>query len=74
MAGMKPPTLVALSGFTHTGPIGNLPPTNKKIHISGIAISKIVDRKIAEDVAYFGTLKMMQQLGFKLIPPQGPAE
>lgn len=55
---------------TNTGILGNLPPTNKKIHISGIAISKIVDGKIAEDDAYFNTLDMIGQLGFTVIPPQ----
>jgi steroid delta-isomerase-like uncharacterized protein len=61
---------------TNTGPLmtpmGELPPTNKKIRISGIAVSHIVDGKIKEDVAYFDMLNMMQQLGFTLIPPQTP--
>ena len=51
-------------------PMGKLPPTNKKVHISGIAISTIVDGKIKEDVAYFDMLNMMMQLGFTLAPPQ----
>ena len=55
---------------TNTGPMGNLPPTNKKVHVSGVAISKVVDGKIIEDFAYFNVLEMMQQLGFQLIPPQ----
>ena len=58
---------------TNTGPLntpmGKLPPTNKKIHISGIAVSHIVDGKIKEDVAYFDMLNFMLQLGFKLTPP-----
>ena len=59
---------------TNTGPlmtpVGELPPTNKKFRISGIAVSYIVDGKIKEDVAYFDMLNMMQQLGFTLTPPQ----
>jgi len=59
---------------TNTGPLmtpmGELPPTNKKIRISGIAVSHIVDGKIKEDDAYFDMLNMMQQLGFTLTPPQ----
>ncbi len=59
---------------TNTGSLvtsmGELPPTNKKIHISGIAVSYIVDDKIKEDVAYFDMLNLMQQLGFTLTPPQ----
>jgi steroid delta-isomerase-like uncharacterized protein len=61
---------------TNTGPLmtpmGELPPTNKKVHITGVFISYIVDGKIKEDVAYFDMLNMMQQLGFTLIPPQPP--
>lgn len=53
-------------------PMGELPPTNKKIHISGIAVSYIVDGKIKEDVAYFDMLNLMQQFGFTLAPPQLP--
>ena len=63
-------TLVA----TNTGPLalpmGELPATNKKVHMSGFAISRIVDGKIIEDVAYFDMLNMLQQLGFTLVPPQ----
>ena len=61
---------------TNTGPLvtpfGELPPTNKKIQISGIAVSYIVEGKVKEDVAYFDMLNFMQQLGFTLIPPQPP--
>lgn len=62
---------------TNTGPLvtpmGELLPTNKKIHISGIGVSYIVDGKIKEDVAYFDMLNLMQQLGFTLTPP-APSE
>jgi len=54
--------------------MGELPPTNKKIRISGIAVSHIVDGKIKEDVAYFDMLNMMQQLGFTLTPPSPPEQ
>jgi steroid delta-isomerase-like uncharacterized protein len=59
---------------TNTGPLmtpmGEIPATNKKVHISGLAVSTIVDGKIKKDVAYFDMLSMMQQLGFKITPPQ----
>jgi predicted ester cyclase len=61
---------------TNTGPLatplGELPPTNNKVHVSGIAISRVVDGKIIEDVGYFNMLEMMLQLGFTLNPPAPP--
>ena len=59
---------------TNTGPLmtpmGEIPPTNKKVKISGMAVTHVVDGKIIEDVAYFDMLDMMMQLGFTLVPPQ----
>jgi steroid delta-isomerase-like uncharacterized protein len=51
-------------------PMGELPPTNKSVHASGMAVSRVEDGKIVEDVAYFDVLAMMRQLGFSLVPPQ----
>jgi steroid delta-isomerase-like uncharacterized protein len=63
---------------TNSGPLmtpaGELPPTNRKVHLSGIAVSRIVEGKIKEDAGYFNMLDMMQQLGFTLCPPQSPEE
>jgi len=56
---------------TNTGPLGELPPTGKKVRISGLAISRIADGKFAEEWLYFNFLDFYQQLGFTLIPPQG---
>ena len=57
---------------TNTGPLmtplGELPPTNKKIQVSGIAVTLIVDGKIKEDDAFFDMLNMMQQLGMEHKP------
>jgi len=59
---------------TNTGPLmtpmGELPPTNRKIHFAGIAVSRVVDGKIIEDKAFFNTLAMMEQLGFTIVPPE----
>lgn len=59
---------------THSGPMltpmGEIPPTNKKVKISGFAISRIVDGKIKEDVAYFNMMELMLQLGFTIVPPK----
>jgi len=48
---------------THTGPLGPVPPTGKKIAIEGIIIDRVANGKVAERwEQYDGTL-MMQQLG-----------
>jgi len=55
---------------THTGPFGDLPPTGKKLQISGLAISRIANGKFAEEWFYYNMLDFYQQLGFTLAPPQ----
>jgi steroid delta-isomerase-like uncharacterized protein len=55
---------------THTGPFGDLPPTGKKVQISGLAISRIANGKFAEEWLYYNMLDLYQQLGFTLVPPQ----
>ena len=55
---------------TNTGPLGELPPTGKKVRISGLAISRVANGKFAEEWLYFNFLDFYQQLGFTLTPPQ----
>lgn len=59
---------------TNTGPIaspqGEIPPTGKKVHFSGISISKEENGKIVEEWVIYNVLDMMTQLGFTLVPPQ----
>jgi steroid delta-isomerase-like uncharacterized protein len=59
---------------TNTGPIpspqGEIPPTGKKMHISGISISKEENGKIVEEWVIYNVLDTMMQLGFTLVPPQ----
>jgi len=55
---------------TNTGPYGDLPPTGKKMQISGLDISRIAEGKFAEEWLYFNMLDFYQQLGFTLVPPQ----
>ncbi len=57
-----------------TSPIGELPPTNEQIRVSGIAVARVADGKIIEDVAYFDTAEMLRQLGFRLVPPRAVEE
>lgn len=55
---------------TNTGPVGPFPPTGKKFHITGLAISQVVDGKIVRDETFWNVLDFYQQLGFTLTPPQ----
>ena len=58
---------------TNTGPLGDLPPTGKTFHMTGMAITRVVDGKIVEDETFWNVLGFYQQLGFTLTPPQ-PSE
>jgi len=62
---------------THTGPLQTtegelLPPTGKKVRVSGVTISRRVNEKIVEEWSYFNVLDMVIQLGFTITPPQPP--
>jgi steroid delta-isomerase-like uncharacterized protein len=48
---------------THNGPLGPIPPTGRRIRISGISWFRIVDGKIVEDIVKEDTLSMLVQLG-----------
>jgi len=53
----------------NTGPIGNIQATGKRFHITGLAITKIVNGKIIKDETFWNVLGLYQQLGFTLAPP-----
>jgi steroid delta-isomerase-like uncharacterized protein len=53
-------------------PFGELPPTGKPFHFSGVAIDRIAGESIAEEWLYFNVLEILQPLGFTLTPPQRP--
>jgi predicted ester cyclase len=53
----------------HTGPLGNIPPTGKKVTVSGIDIIRVANGKIVEHWEATDSLGLLTQLG--LIP--GPA-
>jgi steroid delta-isomerase-like uncharacterized protein len=59
---------------TNTGPIaspqGEIPATGKKVHFSGVSITKEENGKIVEEWVIYNVLDMMMQLGFTLVPPQ----
>jgi len=56
---------------THKGEIMGIPPTNKKVTISLITISRIAGGKIVEDHGQFDALGLMRQLGAVPTPKKG---
>jgi steroid delta-isomerase-like uncharacterized protein len=48
---------------TQTGPLPGIPPTGKRIRVTGTTISRIENGKIVEDYIHWDALGMMQQLG-----------
>ncbi len=55
---------------TNTGPLGGIPATGKKFKVSGLAITRVANGKIAEDETFWNVLDLYQELGFTLVPPQ----
>ena len=53
----------------HSGPLGDIPATNKKFEITGMAMTRLQDGKIIEDETFWNALSFYQQLGFSLSPP-----
>jgi steroid delta-isomerase-like uncharacterized protein len=51
---------------THTGPLAGIPPTGKRIRVTGITISRIENGRAVEDHINWDALGLMQQLG--LVP------
>lgn len=48
---------------THTGPLGPVPPTGKRIRIEGLILDRVVDGRVAERWEQWDQPGMMQQLG-----------
>jgi predicted ester cyclase len=48
---------------THTGNLGDIPPTGRRVHMTGIAIARIVNLKLVEEHANSDALGLMRQLG-----------
>jgi steroid delta-isomerase-like uncharacterized protein len=53
---------------THTGEFQGLPPTGKKVTITGIIISQVKDGKVVEEWEELNQLSLMQQLGVIPLP------
>jgi len=54
---------------THTGPFRSIPPTNKPVTLTGMAITRMQDGQMIENWNETDDLGMMQQLG--VIPTPG---
>jgi steroid delta-isomerase-like uncharacterized protein len=55
---------------THKSEWQGIPATGKRINISGMALSRIEDGRIAEERVYFDRLTMLEQLGVASIVGQ----
>ncbi len=55
---------------THTGPLGDIPPTGKRVEVTNYVVQRIEDGKIAETWIGWDNLAVMNQLG--LLPEGGP--
>ncbi len=56
---------------THQGPLMGIPPTGKKVTITGTYVIRIVGGKIVEEWGNWDGLGMMQQLGVIPAPGEG---
>jgi predicted ester cyclase len=63
--GDKVVTRVTFSG-THSGDLGGIAPTGKRVKYSGIAIDRIAEGRVVESWHVAETLSLFQQIGAKL--------
>jgi predicted ester cyclase len=47
----------------HTGNFGDVPPTGKRVRMTGIAIARIRNRQIVDEYANSDTLGLLKQIG-----------
>ena len=55
---------------TNTGPMGDSPPTGKKVKYSGAEVTRIVDGKVIESWIYYNNAAILIQLGYTITPPE----
>lgn len=48
---------------THRGPLEDLPPTGKRVSVSGVSVSRIVNGTSVEEHVVWDQLGLLQQLG-----------
>jgi steroid delta-isomerase-like uncharacterized protein len=57
---------------THNGEFQGIPATGRRINISGLALARIENGKVAEEHLYFARITMLDQLG--VAPDEGPGQ
>jgi predicted ester cyclase len=70
--GDKVATRITGSG-KHVGPLLGIPPTNKMVTMSGIAIHRVANGKLVEHWGQVDGVGLLAQLGAVPAPPPGPA-
>ncbi len=55
---------------TNDGPMGEVPATGKKMDISGLTLTHVVNGKAVEEWIVYDLLAVYQQLGFTMAPPK----
>ena len=55
----------------NSGPMGEMPATNKSVNVNGVDIVRFENGKAVEHWGYWEEMKMMQQLG--MMPEMGAA-
>jgi steroid delta-isomerase-like uncharacterized protein len=48
---------------THTQPLGNIPPTGKRVHVDGIAMDRLAGGKVVERWEQWDQTAMLRQIG-----------
>jgi predicted ester cyclase len=48
---------------THTGPLGTISPTGRRVRVTGSALVRITNRQLVEEYANADTLGLLRQLG-----------
>ena len=61
------------SDSTFTGALGGVAGKGQKVSVQGVSIFRIQDGKIIESWDFVDRAGMMQQAGFKLVPPEKPS-
>lgn len=59
---------------THEGPLGEVPPTGKKVNMYGVNILNVINGKFTEEWTAYSALDMYKKLGYKLAAPSPPEE
>ena len=48
---------------THTGPLGEIPPTGRRVHVDGLILDRVENGRVAERWEQWDQMAMMRQLG-----------